>query len=306
MKRGAVIAWIVMAGVLLAAGGAAWGDVKEECVALCRAAAKFIDEKGLDAAIAEIGSRDGKFVTKDTYVFLMDLDGNRLAHPYASPKDPGIMKLIDMKDTAGKPFVREYIEVAKTKGEGWTEYMYPTPEELAKPTPWKDKVSSRKVSFVYRVPGKNLMVIAGAFVAGAPEDGAGRRKCVEKCREAVRLIQDKGLDAAAAAINGKDSAFAWNGSYLFVVDFEGKQPANARFPRSAGMSIIGMKDKDGREVIREFIEIARTRGEGWLEYMWPKPEEMEKPADRRIFSRKASYVLRVPGKDLLVVAGVHE
>jgi signal transduction histidine kinase len=93
----------------------------------------------------------------------VDLDGNRLAHPYAAPKDPKIMNLFNMKDMTGKLFVQEYKEVAKTRGEGWTEYMYPKPQELKKPAPHKEKKSSKKLSYVYRVPGKELMVIAGFF-----------------------------------------------------------------------------------------------------------------------------------------------
>jgi len=163
MRKAAVIALIIMASVVIAAIVMAQSGIKEECVALCKEAAKFINEKGLDPAIAEIGNKEGKFVTKNTYVFLMDLDGNRLAHPFAQPTDPKIMKLIDHKDTTGKLFVQEYIKVAKTKGEGWTEYMYPTPEELKNSTPYKEKKSSKKISYVYRVPGKDLMVIAGFF-----------------------------------------------------------------------------------------------------------------------------------------------
>jgi hypothetical protein len=41
--------------------------------------------------------------------------------------------------------------------------MYPTPEELKKDIPFKEKKSSKKISFVYKVPGKDLMVIAGYF-----------------------------------------------------------------------------------------------------------------------------------------------
>jgi mRNA-degrading endonuclease HigB of HigAB toxin-antitoxin module len=73
------------------------------------------------------------------------------------------MRIFDMKDTTGKLFVQEYIKVAKIKGEGWTEYMYPTPEELKKPIPREERKSSKKISYVYRVPGKDLMVIAGYF-----------------------------------------------------------------------------------------------------------------------------------------------
>ena len=163
MRKAAVIALVLMLSVVLATGVMAQSAVRDGCVALSKDAAKFINEKGVDAAIAEINNKEGKFVTKNTYVFLMDLEGNRLAHPYAQPTDPKIMKLIDYKDTTGKLFVQEYIKVAKTKGEGWTEYMYPTPEELKKPIPRKEMKSSKKISYVYRVPGKDLMVIAGFF-----------------------------------------------------------------------------------------------------------------------------------------------
>jgi len=163
MRKVAVIALVVMVSVAFAASVMAQSAVREECVALSKDAAKFINEKGVDAAIAEIGNKEGKFVTKNTYVFLMDLEGNRLSHPFPGPTAPQFMKLFEHKDTTGKLFVQEYIKVAKTKGEGWTEYMYPKPEELKKPTPMKEKKSSKKISYVYRVPGKDLMVIAGFF-----------------------------------------------------------------------------------------------------------------------------------------------
>jgi len=163
MRKVAVIALVVLASVALAASVMAQSAVKDECVALCKDAAKFLNEKGIDAAIAEIGNKEGKFVAKNTYVYLMDFKGNRLAHPYATPNDPKIMPLFEMKDTTGKLFIQEQLEVAKTKGEGWTEYMYPKPEELKKPIPFKEKVSSKKLSYVYRVPGKDLFVVAGFF-----------------------------------------------------------------------------------------------------------------------------------------------
>ena len=164
MRKVIVLALVVMANVVLAASVMSQSAIKDECVALCKDAAKFINEKGVDAAIAEIGNKEGKFVTKNTYVILMDFEGNRLAHPVPHGESQGRqVNLFNYKDTTGKLFVQEYIEVAKTKGEGWVEYMYPTPEELKKPTPMKEKKSSKKISYVYRVPGKDLMVIAGYF-----------------------------------------------------------------------------------------------------------------------------------------------
>jgi hypothetical protein len=161
MRKVAVIALVVMAGVVLAASVMAQSGIREECVTLCKDAAKFINEKGFYPAVAEINNKEGKFVSKNTYVFLMDLEGHLLAHPF-NPQFIG-RDITGTKDTNGKLFNQESITIAKTKGEGWTEYMYPTPEELKNSTPFKEKKSSKKLSFVYRVPGKDLVVIAGFF-----------------------------------------------------------------------------------------------------------------------------------------------
>jgi signal transduction histidine kinase len=161
MRKVTVIALLVMANVVLAAGVMEKSAIKDECVALCKDAAKFINEKGFYPAVAEINNKEGKFVTKNTYVFMMDLEGHLLAHPF-NPQYIG-RDITGTKDTNGKLFNQESITIAKTKGEGWSEYMYPTPEELKNPTPFKEKKSSKKISFVYRVPGKDLMVIAGFF-----------------------------------------------------------------------------------------------------------------------------------------------
>ena len=161
MRKVIVLALVVMVNVVLAASVMSQSAIKDECVALCKDAAKFINEKGFYPAIAEINNKDGMFVTKNTYVFMMDLEGHLLAHPF-NPQFIG-KDITGVKDTNGKLFNQESIVIAKTKGEGWSEYMYPTPEELKKPTAFKEKISSKKSSYVYRVPGKDLMVIAGFF-----------------------------------------------------------------------------------------------------------------------------------------------
>jgi len=163
------------------------------------------------------------------------------------------------------------------------------------------RLTMRKIAAI------TLVIITGiVFTSNALADNAAKEMCVAKVKEAVQLINEKGVDAAIAVINKKDGGFAWKDSYVFVVDFQGRTVANALFPDHVGRNQMGLTNNDGRLIIQEFIEIAKTKGEGWSEYMWPKPEEMQKPKDQRISSKKASYVLRAPGQDMLVVAGVHE
>src|SRR5512139_181149 len=157
MRKAVIAALVVLAGLCLAASALAAGATKDECIAKTKEAAKMVADKGLDAAIAEINKKDGKFVWKDSYVFMMDLDGKMLAHPL-SPALVG-KNLLDMKDKAvpaekGKFLFKEFIEVAKGKGSGWVEYMWTNPGD---PKPRK------KVTFTYRVPGQNVYVGAGVY-----------------------------------------------------------------------------------------------------------------------------------------------
>ena len=129
------------------------GATKEEVIAKCDAAAKMVQEKGVELAGQAIGDKEGPFVWKDTYVFLMDLDGKMIAHPI-KPALTERDNLLEVKDTDGKPLFVEFVEVAGKQGSGWVDYMWPKPGE-EKP--------SVKSSYIYRVEGTPYFVGAGIY-----------------------------------------------------------------------------------------------------------------------------------------------
>jgi signal transduction histidine kinase len=146
---------VIMAILMGFWAGIVWaeGATKEEVVAKCEAAAELIRTNGLDAATQAIGDRQGAFVWKDTYVFLMDLDGKMLAHPI-KPELTQRDNLLQVNDTAGKPLFVEFIQVAGNRGKGWVDYMWPKPGE--------DKPVA-KSSYIYRVAGTPYFVGAGIY-----------------------------------------------------------------------------------------------------------------------------------------------
>ena len=101
-----------------------WAEsaTKEEVVAKCKAAAKMVQEKGVEQAARPLETKQGPFVWKDTYVFLMDLDGKMIAHPI-KPELTERDTLVEVKDTDGKPLFVEFVEVAGKKGE-WLGRLY--------------------------------------------------------------------------------------------------------------------------------------------------------------------------------------
>ena len=129
---------------------------KDECVVKCHEAAALINSKGLEAAIEMIGDPTGPFVWKDSYVFLMNLDGKMLAHPI-QPELTKHEHVLLVTDPMDKALFVHFVNLARKVGQGWVEYMWPKP---GKNTP------SKKITYIYKVPNQDLFVGAGVYVAG--------------------------------------------------------------------------------------------------------------------------------------------
>jgi cytochrome c len=96
-----------------------------EAESLVKKAVAEIKANGQEKAFAEFNNPKGKFIDRDLYITVYDMTGKCLAHG-ANPKMIG-KDLIDLKDPDGKPFVKERIEIAKTKGGGWQDYKFTNP-----------------------------------------------------------------------------------------------------------------------------------------------------------------------------------
>ena len=88
-------------------------------------AKSFYTATGKDIALAEFTNPRGQFVQHQQYIFVLDLDGNMLAH--------GMNQLfvgknfMEVKDTTGKKFIREIVNIVREKGAGWIEYNWADP-----------------------------------------------------------------------------------------------------------------------------------------------------------------------------------
>jgi cytochrome c len=96
-----------------------------EAEALVKKAVQLIKTEGKEKAFVEINNPKGKFIDRDLYIFVYDMTGKCVAHGF-NQKMIG-KDLIEMKDKDGKFFVKERIEIAKTKGRGWQDYEFTDP-----------------------------------------------------------------------------------------------------------------------------------------------------------------------------------
>ena len=82
MRRIITIILAVLLALCLAVPAFADKATKGEIIAKVKEAATMITNKGQDTAFKEINNKEGKFVWKDTYVFVLDFEGTLLARPF--------------------------------------------------------------------------------------------------------------------------------------------------------------------------------------------------------------------------------
>lgn len=128
MKKFLVFASFTMflwVGCLANIANAAEQGTKDEAVAMVKKAIEFIKANGNDKAFEEITNPKGKFVDRDLYVVVYDMNAKCLAH---GQKASMVGKeLIDFKDTDGKEFYKERVEMMKKQTSGWQDYKFMNP-----------------------------------------------------------------------------------------------------------------------------------------------------------------------------------
>jgi signal transduction histidine kinase len=113
---------LAFAGVAaMAAGGAS----KDDAVAMVKKAVTSIKGEGPDKVYAEFTNKDAKFIDRDLYVVVYQLDGKVLAHG-SNPKFVG-KDMSDAQDVDGKLFVKERVEMAAKQPSFWQDYKFVNP-----------------------------------------------------------------------------------------------------------------------------------------------------------------------------------
>ena len=135
------------------------GRETRDLVALVDDAAALVSSKG-EAAFADFRVSGSRWRQGETYIFVIDPQGNMLVHP--DPAMEGHNKL-DLKDVNGKPVIRGLIDAATAsaaKGEGWYHYEWPVPDGLL--PRWK----SSYVKTAIAPSGKSYVVGSGSTTTG--------------------------------------------------------------------------------------------------------------------------------------------
>ena len=116
-------------------------------------------------------------------------------------------------------------------------------------------------------------------------------------KKAVAYIKANGTEKAYEEFtNGK--SFKNGDLYIIVYDLNGKNLAQGANPKLVGKDLIGLKDPDGKLLIKMFVDLAKDKGKGWSEtykFLNPVSQKIE---------MKSMYLER--DGDTLVGCGIYK
>lgn len=144
--------WIGLLIVALTAGFAfaqAKGTTKDAQAMLAKAV-EFYKANGQAKAFAAFDDTKGKFVDRDIYIFVSDLNAKILSHG-ANPALIG-KNMSELKDSDGKQFMKELVDKAKSSNTGSIDYKWTNPTS---------KKVEGKTAFFQKIG--DVVIVCGAY-----------------------------------------------------------------------------------------------------------------------------------------------
>ncbi|MFZ6748743.1 cache domain-containing protein [Undibacterium sp. Ren11W] len=132
---------------------------------------------------------------------------------------------------------------------------------------------------------------SSAIAADTPADA------IAMVDKGLSYLQKNGKDALIKEINNKNPDFIQGELYLYIRGIDGTILAHPVNPKLIGKNMTILPDANGKLFRKEIIELAKTKGKGWVDYRYNNPVTKN-------VEDKSTYLVR--NGDLILEAGIYK
>jgi len=111
--------------------------------------------------------------------------------------------------------------------------------------------------------------------------------------KAVAELNTAGPNKAFAEFNAGQAPYKAHELYVFVFTLNGVYEASGANPKLVGTNAIDMTDAEGKLLVREMIQIAKTRGQGRVDYVWLNRADNHVEHKRSLVQRVGDHIVGV-------------
>lgn len=147
---------------------------------------------------------------------------------------------------------------------------------------------------------KYLLVFAATSLISSAVFAADNFATTKDAEEMVaKAAKAVGADQATTfkEITAKDKKWVDRDLYAVVYDMSGKCVAHGQNEKQVGKDLIDLADADGKEFVKERVELAKRKGKFWQDYKFTDP------MSKRVLP-KSAYCEKTG--ELIVCAGIYK
>jgi cytochrome c len=142
-----------------------------------------------------------------------------------------------------------------------------------------------------------VLIVIGLFSFAFLSHAADRDDAKTLVKRAAAYVQYQGKEKALAEISTPKGMFDKGELYVFAYDLQGVMLAHPNNPALIGQNLIAVPDAEGKLFRKEIVEKAKSKGSGWVDYIYLNPETKRQ-------EHKSTYFQKVG--DIIICCGVYK
>ena len=133
--------------------------------------------------------------------------------------------------------------------------------------------------------------LTGLFVFVLFSCASGKNQAKALVKKAVAYVKYQGKEKAIAEIRKPRGMFDKGELYVFAYDLNGVMLAHPKNPELIGKNLIAVPDNEGKLFRKEIVEKAKTKGSGWVDYVYLNPETNELEHKTTYFQKEGDIII---------------
>jgi cytochrome c len=142
-----------------------------------------------------------------------------------------------------------------------------------------------------------VIAVIGLFVFAGLSHASGKDGAKDLVKHAASYVKYQGKEKAIVEIGKPGGMFDKGELYVFAYDLQGVMVAHPKNPALTGKNLIAVPDSEGKMFRKEIVEKAKTKGSGWVDYIYLNPET-------NVQEHKTTYLMKVG--DLILCCGAYK
>jgi cytochrome c len=134
-------------------------------------------------------------------------------------------------------------------------------------------------------------LVSPAMAFAAVHGTASEAKAL--CEKAATYLEKVGPTKAFPVFDDRHGPFVDGDLYVFVRSMDGNTVAHGANKHMIGHTNLNLRDADGKLYNKEMIDLATSKGSGWVDYRWVNPVDKKIEQKSSFVKRAGDYVVGV-------------